>query len=510
MLDLWNVLQLALMPENLLALGIGVIFGTMIGALPGLGTAVAITIAIPFTLKMGNTPAIALLLGIYASSIYGGSITAVLLNTPGTPQSACTGLEGYPMARAGKASQALGWVTMSSVIGGLISCVALIVATPQLAAISVKYGGPLEICALICMGLACITSLSEGNQIKGMLMGVAGLFIATIGIDPVSGTMRFTFGSQNLIAGIDLMPVVVGVFPLAELFYRVYEVHAHVEPQPIDCRKISFPRLKEWKGKWQILIRSSLIGIGLGALPGTGATAATFVSYSTAKRISPNGDNFGKGEPDGLIAAESSNNAVSGGALVPTLALGIPGEPVMALMLATLTIHGITPGVRLMADTPDIVYAMFLLLIFANLLLIPAAMLTVLGFGKLIRFPTAILLGPHRNLLRTGDVPAKRKHVRRMGGAGHRNCGLFDALRGFPRGSVHHWIRSRASARVSIGTSDALQGRHEYRRIRHDFASGDGAVCDFRLVAFGSADPGFQATQGETFGLPLKEAPAGV
>ena len=318
--DIMHGIMITMSPDCLLALCIGAMFGTVVGALPGLGTAVAITICIPFTLQMGNASAIALLLGVYATSIYGGSISAVLLNTPGTPQSACTGFEGYAMAKAGKAEKALGWVTMSSVLGGLFS----------------------------------------------------GLFLATIGVDPLSGEMRFTFGSPQLVSGIDLMPIVVGVFPLAELFYRAYEVHANVEPTAIDCKRISFPTWQEWKGRGLILLRSSLIGVGLGILPGTGATAATFVSYSSAKRLSKNGENFGKGAPD---------------------ALGIPGEPVMALMLATLTLHGITPGVRLMADNPDIVYSTFLSLILANLLIIPTAIITVRGFGKLIKFPTAILLG---------------------------------------------------------------------------------------------------------------------
>ena len=218
--DIMHGVMITMSPDCLLALCIGAMFGTVVGALPGLGTAVAITICIPFTLQMGNASAIALLLGVYATSIYGGSISAVLLNTPGTPQSACTGFEGYAMAKAGKAEKALGWITVSSVLGGLFSCVALVIAAPQLADLSVKYGGPLEICGLICLGLACITSLSEDNQIKGLLMGVAGLFLATIGVDPLSGEMRFTFGSPQLVSGIDLMPIVVGVFPLAELFYR--------------------------------------------------------------------------------------------------------------------------------------------------------------------------------------------------------------------------------------------------------------------------------------------------
>ena len=391
--DIMHGIMITMSPDCLLALCIGAMFGTVVGALPGLGTAVAITICIPFTLQMGNASAIALLLGVYATSIYGGSISAVLLNTPGTPQSACTGFEGYAMAKAGKAEKALGWVTMSSVLGGLFSCVALVIAAPQLADLSVKYGGPLEICGLICLGLACITSLSEDNQIKGLLMGVAGLFLATIGVDPLSGEMRFTFGSPQLVSGIDLMPIVVGVFPLAELFYRAYEVHANVEPTAIDCKHISFPTWQEWKGRGLILLRSSLIGVGLGILPGTGATAATFVSYSSAKRLSKNGENFGKGEPDGLVAAESSNNAVAGGAMVPTLALGIPGDPVTAIMLATLTIHGVTPGVRLMTENPEMVYATFAVLMLSNLLMYPSCVITTRMFSFLLRIPEQLLMG---------------------------------------------------------------------------------------------------------------------
>jgi putative tricarboxylic transport membrane protein len=391
--DVIAAASMSLSLQTILMLAIGSLFGAIVGALPGLGTAVAITVCIPFTLSMDNVPAIALLLGVYASSVYGGSISAVLLNTPGTPQSAATGMDGYPMAAAGKGSQALGWVTSASVIGGLISCLFLIVAAPQLAKLSIKYGGPLEICGLICMGLACISSLSEGNQLKGMLMGILGLFLATVGSDPLSGEIRFNFGSDNLVAGIALMPVVVGVFPLAEVFYRIYEIQTKKDVEPIECKKIRFPKLKEWKGRVWGLVRSSLIGVGLGSLPGTGATASTFIAYTVAKRSSKFRDRFGKGEPDGLIAAESSNNAVTGGALIPTLALGIPGEPVAALMLATLTLHDITPGVRLMADHPEVVYSAFINLILANLLLIPVAIFTVRCFGYLIKLSAPVLLG---------------------------------------------------------------------------------------------------------------------
>lgn len=385
--------QMSINAETLLIVFIGAFYGTIIGALPGLGTVVALTMCLPFTLHMENVPAIALLLAVYCGSVFGGSISAVLINTPGTPQSAATGMDGYPMAKRGQAGQALGWVTVASVTGGLASCVVLIVATPQMAALSIRYGGPLEICALICLGLACIATLSQGNQIKGLMMGVFGLLLATVGNEPVSGMMRFTFGNRGMETGIDMLPLVVGVFPLAEVFYRIYEERSSVKAVPIDCRTIVFPLLSEWKGRFVGLLRSSGIGILIGILPGTGPTAATFISYASAKRSSKNGANFGKSEPDGLIAAESANNAVTGGALVPTLALGIPGDATLALLLATFAIHNLTPGVRLMVDFPDVVYASFITLVIANLMLIPSAILTVRLFGTLMRIPSPLFIG---------------------------------------------------------------------------------------------------------------------
>lgn len=388
-----SAFSMALRFEPMAVLFIGALYGTLIGALPGLGTVVALTMCLPFTLHMDHLPAISLLLAVYCGSVFGGSISAVLINTPGTPQSAATSIEGYPMAKKGEAGKALGWVTIASVAGGLASCVVLIVATPQMAALSIRYGGPLEICALICLGLACIATLSQGNQIKGLMMGMLGLLLATVGNEPVSGMMRFTFGMKVMESGIDMLPLVVGVFPLAEVYYRIYEEYSKTKMIPIDCRKIIFPSLAEWKGRLAGLLRSSGIGILIGILPGTGPTAATFISYASAKSSSPRRANFGKGEPDGLIAAEASNNAVTGGALVPTLALGIPGDATLALLLATFAIHNLTPGVRLMVDFPDIVYASFIALVFANLMLIPAAIVTVRLFGTLLRIPGPIFIG---------------------------------------------------------------------------------------------------------------------
>jgi putative tricarboxylic transport membrane protein len=385
--------QLAFSMDTLIAVAAGTLFGTIVGAMPGLGTMLAIAICLPFTFTMSNTAAIGLLLSVYGSSIYGGSISAVLLNSPGTPQSAATGLDGYQMARMGYAEKALGWVTISSVFGAIISCVILVMLAPKLAQVSVKYGTPLMISALIIMGIACISTLSVGNQVKGLMMGVLGLFWATVGTDPVSGELRFIFGLDFLASGIAMLPVCVGLYPLAEVFYRIYERQNKMASEALNCNKIAFPKLREWKNRVFTLVSSSLIGTFVGILPGAGATPATFMSYSFAKRFSKFGKNFTKGEPSGLISAESANNATTGGALIPTLALGIPGDATTALMLFTFTIHGISPGPRLMVNHPEVLFSVYMTLIVANLLIVPAAILTVRFFGKMIKVPEPLLFG---------------------------------------------------------------------------------------------------------------------
>ena len=378
---------------SLFMLFVGVLFGVIIGALPGMGSILAMTVCLPFVVVMDTAPAFALILGTYCGAIYGGSIAAILINVPGTPQAAATQLEGWPMSQKGLAGEALGWTTAASVIGSLIACVILILACEPLARFSTKHGGPLEISLLICMGLACIATLSEGNQLKGLMMGVFGLFLSTIGLDPVSSEMRFTFGTRSLSSGIDILPFVVGMFPLSEVFFRIYELCTKPDELKIACNRIVFPSLVEWKSRILGLVNASLIGTAVGILPGTGASPAAFITYTVAKETSKNSANFGKGEPDGLLAPEAAKSATCGGALVPALALGIPGDAETSLILAALTIHQLTPGVRLMNEHPETVYSIFLFLILASLLLVVCGMITVRLFAKLLKIPNAVLLG---------------------------------------------------------------------------------------------------------------------
>jgi putative tricarboxylic transport membrane protein len=377
-------------PASIVALLAGVAFGIVVGALPGLGSVVAITVILPFTFSMELIPSVVLVLAVYCASVYGGSISAILINTPGTPQSAATVLDGFPMARRGEADLALGWATGASVIGGLFSIVVLVLAAPELAAVALRFG-PIETFALICLALTCIAGVSRGSMLKGLFAGVLGLFLATVGSDPVTGDIRFDFGYFPLSAGIGLIPVLVGIFALAEVFMRVAE-----RPGPaVDIRGrvgFRFAPLGEWLKRWKTLLKSCVIGSFVGVLPGTGAATAAFISYAEAKRTGRYRDKLGTGEPEGVVASEAANNAVTGGALVPTLALGIPGDAVTAVMMSALVIQGVQPGVRLFAENPEVVYTAFVALVFVNLVMLAMAVAGAQLFTRILRVPEPLLL----------------------------------------------------------------------------------------------------------------------
>ena len=377
-------------PLTLLCMVAGTVVGVLVGVLPGLGSVVGLTMVLPFTFSMPQIPAIALMLGVYCGSVYGGSITAIILNTPGTPQSAATAMEGYPMARRGDADLAIGWVTASSTLGGLFSVVVLMLAGSWLAAFSLNFT-PIEYFALGLFALTCIAGVSAGALVPGLLSGACGLLIATIGADPVTGDLRFTFDSFELSAGITLIPVIVGLFAYSEMFLRA----ARIDPTaPRENIRVGFrlPPLSQWRSRLGMLLRGSMIGCFVGALPGTGAATAAFIAYSEARRTSRRRDNFGKGEPDGLVACESANNAVTGSALVPTLALGVPGDPVTAVMLGALVIQGVTPGPQLFNQNLELVYAIFAVLIVVNLIMFATGALGAPLFTRVLRIPEPLLI----------------------------------------------------------------------------------------------------------------------
>ncbi len=377
--------------DVLIAIILGCLWGTIAGALPGMGTVSALIVALPFAFGMSTESSMALFLGIYVTSVYGGSISAILINTPGTPQSAATVFDGYPMARSGKADLAIGWATLSSLVGGLFSLVVLIVAAPALARVSVAFG-PAAIFALILFALTCIAWVSAGSTIKGLMAGMIGLWLTTIGPDDLTGYTRFDFGIPALAGGLSLIPVLIGLFAFSEVFHRAA---FYFDSKPPDVTNVGFrlPPIAEVTIRTSQFLRSSVIGTFIGILPGTGATAATFISYSELRRSSPRRENFGKGEPDGLIASEASNNAVTGGALIPTLALGIPGDGGTVVLLGVLTIQGVVPGFDLINNNPQLLTGAFLILLVANLLMFGVGAVGARFFARLMKVPEPVLMG---------------------------------------------------------------------------------------------------------------------
>lgn len=375
---------------TIVAIVAGTLLGIVMGVLPGLGPALAVSLALPFTFGLDKMTSIAMLLGLYVGSIYGGSITAILINTPGTPASAATCLDGYPLARAGRADEAVGLSTVASLFGGLFSLLVLVVAAPQLAAWALKFG-PAEIFALAIFALTCIASISEGAMIKGLMAGILGLFVSVIGQDAITGEARFTFDFFVLTGGIGLLPVLVGLFALSEVLVRLVERHKVSEPvtSGIGFRLPSFGMMRTCAGT---AVKGSIIGTLLGILPGIGPTTASFVSYSEARRTARPDEKFGTGEPKGVVASESANNAVSGGALVPTLALGIPGDPITAIMLGAFIIHEIIPGPRLFVEHLDLVQAIFISLLLVNLVMFAIAAISAQLWTRVLRVPEPLLM----------------------------------------------------------------------------------------------------------------------
>ncbi|MBY8975947.1 tripartite tricarboxylate transporter permease [Rhodobacteraceae bacterium NNCM2] len=379
-------------PVTMLCILLGTVFGVIVGVLPGLGSVIGLTMVLPFTFSLDQVPSIALMLGVYCGSVYGGSITAIILNTPGTPQAAATAMEGFPMAKRGDADLAIGWVTTASTIGGLFSVLVFILVGSYLARLSLEFT-PIEYFALGLFAMTCIAGVSSGQMVKGLIAGGIGLMLASIGVDPVTGDMRFTFDSFQLSAGIALIPVIVGIFAYSEMFLRVLQLD-DAKPAAAEMRVgFRMPPLREWTTRLSMLLRGSIIGSFVGALPGTGAATSAFIAYSEARRTSTRQENFGNGEPDGLVACESANNAVTGSALVPTLALGIPGDPVTAVMLGALVIQGVTPGPQLFNHNLDLVYAIFLCLIIVNIVMFATGALGASLFTRVLRIPEPILIG---------------------------------------------------------------------------------------------------------------------
>jgi len=363
---------------------VGVVAGIIIGALPGLTATMGVALLVPFTFWLPTLPALMVLLGVYVGAMYGGAIPAVLIRTPGTPAAAATCLDGYPLAQMGKAGLAIGVSCITGVIGGVFSTLVLMFAAPQVARFALRFG-PAEYFALAVFGLSVIASLSERSLLRGLLMGVCGLLLATIGMDPITAVPRFTFGVTDLLEGLALVPVLVGVFALGEVLYQF----SLPEPDRSLFREIGrvLPSRREYGRITVPTLLACITGTFIGALPGVGGDVASFVAYDQAKKVSRHPEEFGKGSLEGLAAAECANNSVTGGAMIPMLTLGIPGDAVTAVILGALMVHGVRPGPDLFEKQTHLLAAIFMGLLVANLLVLPVGLAGAKLFAQTVRAP---------------------------------------------------------------------------------------------------------------------------
>lgn len=388
-------LQTAIQPENLFYCFIGTLFGTLIGVLPGLGPVATISILLPITFKMAPIAAIIMLAGIYYGAQYGGSTTSILLNIPGEATTVITCLDGYQMARKGKAGPALGISALGSFIAGTLSLIGLTMLAEPFSSIALKFGPP-EYFALMIFSLIILTYLAHGSMLKGILVALLGLILSYIGTDEITGTLRFTFGVLVLYDGLDLVPLVMGLFGIAEVLSNLEQ---KVGSQDVLKTKIKglFPSARDWsKAKWAIA-RGTIIGFFLGLLPGAGPVISSFVSYTVEKRVSREPEKFGTGMIEGVAAPESANNASAQGAFIPLFTLGIPPNVTMAILFGALMIHGLQPGPLLIKEHPDffwgVVMSMYLgnaMLVILNLPLIPL-WVRVLKIPYPVLFPLIVL-----------------------------------------------------------------------------------------------------------------------
>lgn len=382
----------ALTPLNLALALFGVIAGTVVGSIPGLTATMALAILVPITFSMEPASALILLGAIYTGAIYGGAYAAILLNTPGTPSAIATTFDGYPMAKRGDGDLAVALACFASVFGGMVGALALLFLSPPLSKVALAFG-PVEYFWLSIFGLSLIASLSEGDLAKGLAGGAFGMILSTVGVAEISADIRLTFGSQVLIGGFGVVGALIGLYCIPVLIDLVAVPDRHLKVE----EGVKSVRIREafnlaMKSKFNLL-RSSVIGTIVGILPGAGGSVAGLVAYSEAKRTAKPGQKFGEGEPDGIMATESSNNATVGGGFIPTLVLGIPGTPPDAIVLGALLIQGVRTGPAMFTQSGSIVYTFIYGLIIATILMLPAGLLIGrYAYKSIVTIPKAVLV----------------------------------------------------------------------------------------------------------------------
>ena len=385
--------------ETILWVALGEVLGIILGALPGLTATMGIALMVPISFQLSKATGIALLLGVYCGAVSGASIPAILLGIPGNPNAIATVYDGHAMTKKGLAGQALGGAVVASFIGGIASLTILVLFSPLIAKMTLAFG-PAEKACLAMVGLTIIASVSTKNLAKGILTGLLGLSLSLLGTDPFSNALRIPFpdllAKTPLTSGINLIPALIGLFGISQVLFDLERIkQGHIAPPQVKIDKV-FPPLKKIARMWRILIESTGIGTLIGAIPGTGASVAVFLSYERAKNITSSSkcklEKVGSGCLEGVIAPEVANNAVTGGALIPALSLGIPGDAATAVLLGALLIKGVVPGYQLFSQEMSLVYAIFFALFLSNVFMFTFQILGVRLFPKVLAVPMAILI----------------------------------------------------------------------------------------------------------------------
>ncbi len=389
-LDLYTLGFSLMSPAVILAMLAGTVIGIVIGALPGLSATMAVSILLPITYGMSPTAGIMMLLGVYCGGNYGGSIAATLVNIPGTPSAVMTTLDAHPMAKKGKAGLAIGLATSASAIGGLISVVILAAMSPLIAEIALKFGS-LELTAVCIFGISIIAFISQGSMIKALMSGIIGLLIACIGFDPVTSIPRFTYDSIYLFSGVNFTAAMIGLFGITEVLSFAEKGFLANTNEQISEVKNTFECFRHLPGQVGNILRSSLAGVIVGAIPGAGGTIASIVSYGIQQRVSKHPEEMGQGSVDGIVAAESANNACTGGAMTTMLSLGLPGDAVTAILIGAFIVHGVTPGPTMFTKNRDLVSAIFIGMFIINILILVIGLIGAPYFAKLLKSPKSVL-----------------------------------------------------------------------------------------------------------------------
>lgn len=389
----WSALLGMLMPSNLVWLFAGVLIGLIMGAIPGLTSIMAMALIIPFTSALEPTQAIPMLLGAYNAGIFGGSLSAIMIGTPGTPAAGATVADGYALAKKGKAGKAVKAALFSSVFGCLFSTILLCFVTEPISKIALKIG-PAEYTVLMLFSLTIIASAAGRSLIKGLIGGSFGLLFGMVGMDKGFAVPRFDFGINKLTSGIDLVIMMIGLLAMAEIFKQTEDVRKSADlPQlpPPTCKDDDRFTLEDLKNNWKQWVRSSALGAGIGALPGLGASLACYLSYDIGKKLSKHPEEFGSGSVEGIACAESANNAVCGSNMIPLLSLGVPGDAGAAILMGAFIVQGLTPGPMVFFESPGTVKSIYAGLIIVNVILAIVVLLTWRGFRKICSAPASII-----------------------------------------------------------------------------------------------------------------------